>query len=248
MTTIDQILAEKLGAFYIGDWPMGNFILCVIAILLSILLCGAIGFERERKGSNAGLRTHLLVGMGSCMIMIISIYGFPNIFKEAEGYKRDVARLAAAVVTGVGFLGAGAIIHRNAGITGLTTAATVWISMAIGLACGSMNFILATGGTIAILVVLILLAKFEGRFSKKKGPIVTLHANKNVPVISNLLEITQNSECHAHDLQIQQTNDDEIQLTFVLYANNKTFDVTNFIAKLEKINGVNSVTITKQKY
>ena len=248
MTTIDQIIAEKLGAFYVNEWPLGNFFLCVIAIILSILLCGAIGFERERKGSNAGLRTHLLVGLGSCIIMIISIYGFPNFFKEDEGFKRDVARLAAAVVAGVGFLGAGAIMHRNAGVTGLTTAATVWISMAIGLACGSMNFILATGGTIAILIVLILLANFEGKFSKKKGPIVTLKASRNIPVISYLLEATQESECHAHDLQIQQLKDDETQVTFVIIANNKSFDSTQFAAKLEKIRGVNAVTINKQKY
>jgi len=248
MITIDQIIAEKLGAIYVNEWPIGNFLLCVIAILLSIILCGAIGFERERKGSNAGLRTHLLVGMGSCIVMIISIYGFPDVFKEAEGYKRDVARLAAAVVTGVGFLGAGAIMHRNAGITGLTTAATIWISMAIGLACGSMNFILATGGTIAIILVLVFLAGFEEKFSKKKGPLVTLNATRNVPVISYLLEATEQSECHAHDLQIKQLSDEDIQITFVLYANHKSFDSAAFVAKLEKIKGVNSVSIAKQKY
>lgn len=178
MITIDQIIAEKLGELYFNEWPIGNFILCVIALILSLILCGAIGFERERKGSNAGLRTHLLVGVGSCIIMIISIYGFPDLFKETDGYKRDVARLAAAVVTGVGFLGAGAIIHRNAGITGLTTAATIWISMAIGLACGSMNFILATGGTILILIVLVFLVGVEGKYGIKKGPLVTIKAKK----------------------------------------------------------------------
>lgn len=183
MTTIDQIIAEKIGAIYIGDWPIGNFILCVIALILSLVLCGLIGYEREIKGSNAGFRTHLLVGIGSCIIMIVSIYGFPAI----EGTKRDVARLAAAVVTGVGFLGAGAIMHRNAGITGLTTAATIWVSMAIGLACGSMNFLLATGGTILILIVLITLGRLEIYFSKKKGPQITLKATRNVPVISYLL-------------------------------------------------------------
>lgn len=246
MTTIDQIIAEKLGAFYVGEWPIGNLILCIIALLLCVVLCGAIGFERERKGSNAGLRTHLLVGVGSCIIMIISIYGFPDIFKEAEGYKRDVARLAAAVVTGVGFLGAGAIIHRNAGITGLTTAATIWISMAIGLACGSMNFILAIGGTALILIVLIFLVGFEGKFSKN-GPLVTLIANRDVPVISYLLEATQSSECHAHDLQIQSKENNEVEITFMILANNKTFDITSFISKLEKIEGIKSVNITKQK-
>lgn len=248
MTTIDQNIAEIIGTLHIGDWPIGNLILCIIALVLSLLLSGAIGFERERKGSNAGLRTHLLVGVGSCIIMIISIYGFPDIFKETDGYKRDVARLAAAVVTGVGFLGAGAIMHRNAGITGLTTAATIWISMAIGLACGSMNFFLAIGGTILILIVLVFLAKFEGKFSKKKGPLITLKATRNVPVISYLLEITQESECHAHDLQIDSLEGDEIQITFVIYANNKTFDEAQFLAKLEKIKGVNTVSIRKQKY
>ena len=246
MTTIDQIIAEKLGAFYVGDWPIGNFILCVIALLLCVILCGAIGFERERKGSNAGLRTHLLVGMGSCIIMIISIYGFPMIFREADGYKRDVARLAAAVVTGVGFLGAGAIIHRNAGITGLTTAATIWISMAIGLACGSMNFILAIGGTALILIVLVLLVKFEGKFSKT-GPSVTLIAQKDVPVVTRLLEVTQKSECRAFDLQIESHDNDEVEISFVLRANNKTFDSAAFIAKLETIEGIKAVNIRKHK-
>ena len=246
MTTIDQIIAEKLGAFYVGDWPIGNFILCVIALLLCVILCGAIGFERERKGSNAGLRTHLLVGMGSCIIMIISIYGFPMIFREADGYKRDVARLAAAVVTGVGFLGAGAIIHRNAGITGLTTAATIWISMAIGLACGSMNFILAIGGTALILIVLVSLVGIERKLNKK-GPIVTLVSERNVPVISQLLEITQSSECRVFDLQIEAKENEEEEVTFILLGNNKTFDIASVISKLESIKGVKSVSIRKQK-
>ncbi|MBE6133433.1 MAG: MgtC/SapB family protein [Erysipelotrichaceae bacterium] len=206
MTTIDQIIAEKLGAIQFGDWPFGNFILCVIALVLSLVLCGLIGYEREIKGSNAGFRTHLLVGIGSCVIMIVSIYGFPAV----EGTKRDVARLAAAVVTGVGFLGAGAIMHRNAGITGLTTAATIWVSMAIGLACGSMNFILATGGTILILIVLITLGRFEVYFSKKKGPQITLKATRNVPVISHLLEISEQSECSIHNLQMESLEGDEI--------------------------------------
>ena len=246
MTTIDQIIAEKLGAFYVGEWPVGNLILCIIALLLCVILCGAIGFERERKGSNAGLRTHLLVGMGSCIIMIISIYGFPMIFREADGYKRDVARLAAAVVTGVGFLGAGAIIHRNAGITGLTTAATIWISMAIGLACGSMNFILAIGGTGLILTVLILLVGVEGKLGKK-GSVVTLVAEKDVPVISHLLEATQKYECRAYDLEIESKEEKDVEITFVLHPNNKTFDAAAFLTILENIKGVKSVHITKQK-
>jgi uncharacterized membrane protein YhiD involved in acid resistance len=127
MTTIDQVIAEKIANWYIGEWPIGNLVLCVIALILSALLCGSIGFEREKRGRAAGLRTHILVGLGSCIIMIISIYGFPVIRIDGEPLNRDVARLAAQVITGVGFLGAGAIIHRNDGIRGLTTAATISI-------------------------------------------------------------------------------------------------------------------------
>ena len=77
MTTLDQVIAEKLGNWYIGEWPIGNFILCSIALVLAVILCGAVGLERERRGRSAGLRTHLLVGIGSCILMIVSIYGFP---------------------------------------------------------------------------------------------------------------------------------------------------------------------------
>ena len=151
--TFDQKIAEIFNTNFGmgGEWPWGNLILCAIAIVLSVILCGVIGLEREKRGRSAGLRTHLLVGVGSTVVMIISIYGFPAMFTGAEGgMTRDVARLAAQVVAGVGFLGAGAIIHNNGGIKGLTTASTIWLVMAIGLACGSMNFLLAIDSTLAV--------------------------------------------------------------------------------------------------
>ena len=74
MTTLDQKLAELLNNWVVNEWPVGNFILVLIAIILSVILCGAVGIEREYRGRSAGLRTHLLVGFGSCIIMIISIY------------------------------------------------------------------------------------------------------------------------------------------------------------------------------
>ena len=243
MTTIDQIIAEKIGSIYINEWPIGNMILCIIAMLLSVILCGAIGFERERKGSNAELRTHLLVGVGACLIMIISIYGFPVFSANGQEFKRDVARLAAAVVTGVGFLGAGAIIHRNAGITGLTTAATIWISMAVGLVCGSMNFVLAIGSTGLILIVLVAFKGMEGRMLKK-SIFMSLKAQKDIPVISKLLEATQSSECHAHNLQIQSLEGDEVEINFELIPHNKDFKEPEFIAKLEQIEGIRNVNIS----
>ena len=110
MVLFDQKLAEFLNNWTVGEnqWPIGNLVLCAIALILCVALISLVGAERERRGRSAGLRTHLLVGVGSTIIMIISIYGFPTITVNGQTFNRDVARLAAQVITGVGFLGAGA--------------------------------------------------------------------------------------------------------------------------------------------
>lgn len=231
MVTIDQIIAEKLGGWYINEWPIGNFVLCCIALILSVILCGIIGIERERRGRSAGLRTHLLVGVGSCMIMIVSIYGFPQVFT------RDVARLAAQVITGVGFLGAGAIIHRNSGTRGLTTAATIWIVMAIGLACGSMNFILAIGSTLLIVIVLTVFRKVETKINKR-APLFVVKAKLNTPIASKILEAADELNCTVAELQIELVENEEIEATFLLTTRGKEFDRNSFIARLETTEGV----------
>ena len=238
MTTIDQLIAEKISELMIGEWPIGNLILVIIALLLSVILCGAIGLEREQRGRSAGLRTHLLVGVGSCMIMIISIYGFPAIFSD----HRDVARLAAQVITGVGFLGAGAIIYRNSGTKGLTTAATIWIVMAIGLSCGSMNFILAIGGTVLILLVLTVFRKFESRLNKK-APLVMLLVKPDVPVASELLKIASRYDSTISDLQISSLETGEVEVTFLVVSNENELNVASLLAEFESLEGVTRVSV-----
>ncbi len=193
MVTFDQKIAELLNNWTVDGWPVGNLILCVIALALCVILCGTIGIEREWRGRSAGLRTHLLVGVGSCLIMIISIYGFPEIFSH------DVARLAAQIITGVGFLGAGAIMHRNSGVKGLTTAGTIWVVMAIGIACGSFNFILAFIGTALILFVLTSFKKVEIRMNRKNPTILlTVPADKNI--LDIILTVSKEFECSVHGL------------------------------------------------
>lgn len=241
MTTIDQHIAAMLEEWNPGGWPVGNAILCAIAMLLATLLCGLIGIEREKRGRSAGLRTHLLVGVGSCMVMIVSIYGFPQI----PGYTRDVARLAAQVITGVGFLGAGAIIHRSSGTRGLTTAGTIWIVMAIGLTCGSMNFILATGGTILILVVLTAFRKFENQITKK-SPLLIVRANAETPFVTRLLEQAKKYDCIIHQLHVEMIDDDKIEATFMAVSNTNVIDVNNFIAAIESIDGVKGISIVNE--
>ena len=124
-----------------------------IRLLLSVVLGGLVGIERERKNSAAGLRTHILVCLGSCLIMLLSMYGFAA-FADEPNVRLDPARLAAQVITGVGFLGAGTILFTGKAITGLTTAASVWVVMAIGLAVGAGFYMPA--GLAAVLVLLTL--------------------------------------------------------------------------------------------
>ena len=237
-TTIDQVIVQLVEEnLTFNGWPVGNMLLCIAALVLTVILTGAVGIERERRGRSAGLRTHLLVGMGSCLIMIISIYGFP-----ANSGNRDVARLAAQVIAGVGFLGAGAIIHRNAGIKGLTTAATIWIAMAIGLACGSMNFILAISGTLLIILVLTVFRKLETHMNRK-APLIMVRALPETPVASRLLEIAQAFNCTIQDLQVELNDAGDIEATFLAESNSNEFSVPEFVSKIEAVEGVRSVGI-----
>ena len=127
---------------------MGTEVTMLLRLLLSAVLGGVIGFERERAKKPAGLRTHILICLGACLFTVVSIYGFGG----------DIARVAAGVVTGIGFIGAGAIIRggREGIIAGLTTAATIWSVAGIGLAAGAGLYLVAVVATLLILLVLII--------------------------------------------------------------------------------------------
>jgi len=138
-------------------------------LLMSALFAGFRGLERESHGRPAGLRTHILVAVGSCLIMLLSIYGF-----GARWVNRDPARLAAQVISGIGFLGAGTILREGATIKGLTTAASLWVVAGIGLAVGSGFYPGAIAATIIAVMSLFFLEKLEKRFFSPQ--IVTLEA------------------------------------------------------------------------
>ena len=128
----------------------------VVRLLSALLLSFAIGLEREMTNKYAGLRTNILVCLGACIFTIISIYGFPEVSVTGDELgTRDTARVAAQVVTGIGFIGAGTVFRHGATVFGLTTAATLWVSAAIGMACGAGMYILAIAATIFSILVLV---------------------------------------------------------------------------------------------
>jgi putative Mg2+ transporter-C (MgtC) family protein len=134
---------------------IGNFKL-IPRLVLAAALGSVIGFERERLSWAAGLRTHMLVCVGSTLIMIVSAFGFADVL--------DPSRIAAQVVSGIGFLGAGSILLRGEIIRGLTTAASLWSVAAIGLAVGGGLYTASIAATIIILIILAGIKPIEKRF------------------------------------------------------------------------------------
>jgi putative Mg2+ transporter-C (MgtC) family protein len=124
-------------------------------LFIAGLLGGAIGLERELRDQEAGFRTHLLVAVGSCVFTLVSAYAWTDwTFSTSRGLVFDPTRIAAQIVTGIGFLGAGAIIVRGISVRGLTTAATLWVVAAIGMAAGTAYYSVAIGATVLVLVSL----------------------------------------------------------------------------------------------
>ena len=127
----------------------------LLRLLAAAALGGLIGFERELREHEAGFRTHLIVSLGACVFTLVSAYAWTDwTFSTAQGVVFDPTRIAAQIVTGIGFLGAGAIIVRGISVRGLTTAATLWVCAAIGMAAGTGFYAVALVATALVLVSL----------------------------------------------------------------------------------------------
>jgi putative Mg2+ transporter-C (MgtC) family protein len=141
-----------------------NLIDNLLRIIFALIIGGLIGIEREIKNKPAGMRTNMLMCMGSCLIMILSVE-----VARQKGMPADPGRIASQVVTGVGFIGAGTIIRSRASISGLTSAATIWLVAALGLVIGTGNFILAGATAVLIIIVLSLLRIAENRLAVRQS-------------------------------------------------------------------------------
>jgi len=131
----------------------------LVQLLLAVLLGGAIGIERELKGKPAGLRTNVLICIAAVLFTMLSI-------RLSQG-RGDPGRLAAQILTGVGFIGAGTILHTRGAVTGLTSAATIWVVTAIGIALGSGAYVEALGATVLVMLVLAGLGRFEDLLARQ---------------------------------------------------------------------------------
>lgn len=158
----------------------------IFDLLLRIALAGAlgglIGMERQLRAKEAGLRTHILVGIGSAMFMIVSKYGFNDLLSEAH-IELDPSRVAAQVVSGMGFLGAGTIIIQKQIVKGLTTAAGLWVTAAIGLVIGSGMYEIGIYGTLLSLIVLETFRRISSKIIGRNLTLLFQLKPKSVPLV-----------------------------------------------------------------
>ena len=147
----------------------------IIRLFMALAMGFLLGLERELTNKYAGLRTHILVCLGACIFTLLSIYGFPTyaqgdniIVNNATGI-RDTSRVAAQIVTGIGFIGAGTVLRNGPMVFGLTTAATLWIAASIGMACGAGMYEIALIATVLSVAVLTLIRIFERQFLPNSG-------------------------------------------------------------------------------
>lgn len=232
-------------------WYIDN-VHILLRLLLSVLLGGLVGLERERSNHAAGLRTHILVCMGSTLIIMLSIYGFSEFVHEVN-IRIDPARLASAVITGVGFLGAGTILFTGKSITGLTTAASVWVIAAVGLSIGAGFYFASIAATFLILLTLVVFNKLEQRYIRgSKLHLVTIYAISApglLESISGLLEgeditvkravVNERSNAAYGELQPPSTTM-EISLNVL---SKRVFDPLTLTSRIRKLEGISMVSI-----
>lgn len=189
----------------------------VFKLVLSMVLGVLVGVERKRKGQIAGVRTFALISMGACMAMLLSIY-VPQVYLGLKN--GDPGRIAAQVITGVGFLGGGAMIHMKGSVRGLTTAAGIWMTATIGMAVGVGMYwcsILATG---LILVTLVLLEAWEHRRNiGHENRVLKLQVEGIVQDIEAYREVFNRHKVHLSTYFIEYDYErDSTQLNFVVLA------------------------------
>lgn len=224
-----------------------------IRILSALLLGFAIGLEREMTNKYAGLRTNILVCLGACIFTIISIYGFPTfadgdnvIVSQATGV-RDTARIAAQVVTGIGFIGAGTVFRHGVSIFGLTTAATLWIAASIGMACGSGLYFVAILGTVLSILTLVSVRVFERNVlisstknTKRLKVNISCLSEKSDDIYNYLVE----NYTHLREISKKLNKQDEnlTKINVILDVVGKK-PIQTMYKTFQKIDGIESISI-----
>ncbi len=210
-------------------------------LLVAAVLGGMVGFERERLLWAAGLRTHMLVCIGSCLIIIVSAYGFNDVLGE-KNVVLDPSRIAAQVVSGVGFLGAGTILFRGEAVKGLTTAASLWAVAGIGLASGSGLYVAAMAGTVIILAVLAGIKPLEERYRRRlQTRNLALLATRGLFSIDILRDVAGPHAKRVQQFVLRPSGTDDLDEVEIVFGRLLEPAFEEIVQKLKKLPGVTQV-------
>lgn len=217
-----------------------NIGVMILRILIALILSGMIGFEREMNNHSAGFRTHILVGVGACLMMLLSLYGFRD-FQNDVSIRFDPARIPSYVISGIGFLGAGTIIVYGGTIRGLTTAASIWAVAGLGLVIGNGMYDLAVFTTIVILLSLIFLNHFETNFVKREVlKTLEIKIDKNAEV-NDIIALLETLQVMVLDIEIQK-NRSNIQILSLRVKFSAKLNRTNVYQEVLKLDKVQSIS------
>lgn len=214
-----NVLNELLESINSLEVNMANSLL---RLVLAMFLGMIVGAERKRKGQIAGIRTFALISMGACLAMLLSIY----VPQEYLGLKNgDPGRIAAQVITGIGFLGGGAMIHMKGAVRGLTTAAGIWMTAIIGMAVGIGMYLCSIGATLLILLTLVVFEQYEHK--RKLGhesKVISLQVNGILTDIDGYRRLFAEKGVHLSTFYVEYDYERDItDINFVVlthsYAN-----------------------------
>lgn len=211
----------------------------IIRLLLSFLAGCCIGMERSGKRQVAGLRTHILICIGACTMMLVSIQ------ITAIGGSGDPGRIAAQVVSGMGFLGAGAILKIGANVKGLTTAASIWVIAGIGLAIGCGLYKLGTVLTVLSLVTLSVVNRIELMiFPLRQNKFVEIYFRGEVPPVFDIYEIFSEYSTSVVSVNVKASKYKKDLSKLILFVNiPKQLDIKNLTADIQKLENVETVIL-----
>lgn len=216
----------------------------IFKLCLSLLLGSIVGLERKRKGQSAGIRTFALISMGATLAMLISIYVPQVYFGLKNG---DPGRIAAQVVSGIGFLGAGAIIQMKGSVKGLTTAAGIWMVAAIGLSVGVGLYFISIISTALILVILVPLERFEHRIGMgSESRIIRIKVGCVIEDIESYRKVLSLHKVHLNNVYVEYDYTEEVtQLNLVVLMKEHTDNVSLF-ADMRKLYPTQSISLANQ--
>lgn len=217
-----------------------NEIELLVRIVVSIILGGIIGLDRERGSHPAGFRTHILVCTGACLMTIVSIQGF---IPYTNG-PNDPARLAAQIVSGIGFLGAGTIMHKGISVSGLTTAASMWIVAGIGIASGVGMLVLATLTTILVRIILASYRLVNYMFKSKQNAILQISVIRSDWEIGSFNNLFTSLGVAMKSFDIIYS--DENNIIIEIEVGSKKTEMDNIIKSLRSLNFVTGVNRVDQ--